>query len=58
MQMVMTLDETQIQSFADCLMSQAKRVRGEGQQEKSRLGTLRYTTAGCYYGYFGSEGLG
>ena len=22
------------------------------------LGTLRYTTAGCYYGYFGREGLG
>ena len=22
------------------------------------VGTLRYTTAGCYYGYFGREGLG
>ena len=22
------------------------------------LGTLRYTTAGCYYGYLGREGLG
>ena len=22
------------------------------------LGTLRYTTAGCYYGYFGREGVG
>lgn len=22
------------------------------------IGTLRYTTAGCYYGYFGREGLG
>ena len=25
---------------------------------KFRLGNLRYTTAGCYYGYFGREGLG
>ena len=24
----------------------------------SIIGTLRYTTAGCYYGYFGREGLG
>ena len=23
-----------------------------------RLGTLRYSTASCYYGYFGREGLG
>ena len=22
------------------------------------IGILRYTTAGCYYGYFGREGLG
>ena len=23
-----------------------------------KIGTLRYTTASCYYGYFGREGLG
>ena len=25
---------------------------------KDKLGTLRYTTASCYYGNFGREGLG
>ena len=32
MQMVMTSDETQIQSFADCLMSQAKRVEEDNRK--------------------------
>ena len=28
------------------------------QAGRPSVGTLQYTTAGCYYGYFGYEGLG
>jgi len=35
-------------------------VNGVGpyQAPTQTIGTLRYTTARCYYGYFGRDGLG
>ena len=34
-------------------------VRGERtRSSRKTIGTLRYTTASCYYGNFGREGLG
>ena len=41
-------DDALVKTICECILNVLKET----------VGTLRYTTAGCYYGYFGREGLG